>query len=101
MVTWIDSQRKEREAFYRAETFRRMAEAPGDGAKAAVEILREEERIKQIKVREGLKMAGVIVSRANASVRKPTLQVIHDGSPIALAAIDATQIGAKITANKL
>src|SRR5262249_24363449 len=47
-----------------------------------------------------LKMAGVMVSSANASVRKPTLQVIHDGSPIAPAAIDATQIGAKITANK-
>ena len=60
VVTWIDSQRKEREAFYKAETFRRMAEAQGEGAKAAVELLREEERIKQAKTREGLKVGGLI-----------------------------------------
>jgi hypothetical protein len=59
-VTWIDSRRKEREAFYKAETIRRLAESSGDGAKAAVELLREEERIKQVKVREGLKLTGVI-----------------------------------------
>ena len=59
-VTWIDSRRKEREAFYKAETFRRMAESSGEGAKAAVEMLREEERIKLVKVREGLKIAGLI-----------------------------------------
>jgi hypothetical protein len=59
-VTWIDSRRKEREAFYKAETFRRLAESSGEGAKAAVELLREEERIKQVKVREGLKIAGLI-----------------------------------------
>jgi hypothetical protein len=60
VVTWIDSRRKEREAFYKAETFRRMAESSGEGAKSAVEMLREEERIKQVKVREGLKIAGLI-----------------------------------------
>jgi len=59
-VSWIDSRRKEREAFYRAETFRRMAESSGEGSKAAVEMLREEERVKQVKVREGLKIAGLI-----------------------------------------
>jgi hypothetical protein len=59
-VHWIDSRRKEREAFYKAETFRRVAESSGEGAKAAVEMLREEELIKQVKVREGLKMAGLI-----------------------------------------
>ncbi len=59
-VTWIDSRRKEREAFYKAETFRRLAEASGDGAKAALELLREEDRLKRIKSLEGMKVAGVI-----------------------------------------
>jgi hypothetical protein len=36
----MDSRRKEREAFYKAETFRRVAEASGEGAKAALEMLR-------------------------------------------------------------
>jgi hypothetical protein len=60
IVTWIDSRRKEREAFYKAETFRRVAEASGDGAKAAIELLREEYRIKQLRIREGMKIGGLI-----------------------------------------
>jgi len=60
LVSWIDSRRKEREAFYRADSLRRLAEASGEGAKAALEMLREEDRLKQIKTREGLKIGGVI-----------------------------------------
>jgi hypothetical protein len=59
-VTWIDSRRKEREAFYKAETFRRLAESSGEGAKAAIQLLREEWQVKQFKIREGLKIAGLI-----------------------------------------
>ena len=59
-VAWIDSRRKEREAYYKAETLRRMVEGSAEGSKAAIELMREEERIKQIKVREGLKMGGLI-----------------------------------------
>jgi hypothetical protein len=59
-VAWIDSRRKEREAYYKAETLRRMVEGSTEGGKAAIELMREEERIKQIKVREGLKMGGLI-----------------------------------------
>jgi Flp pilus assembly protein TadB len=59
-VAWMDSRRKEREAFYKAETFRRVAEASGEGAKAALEMLREEDRLKRKTAREGLKMGGVI-----------------------------------------
>lgn len=60
VVTFIDSRRKEREAFYKADTFRRLAEASGEGAKAALDLLREEDRLKRIKTIEGLKVAGVI-----------------------------------------
>jgi hypothetical protein len=59
-ATWMDHRHKEREAYYKAETLRRISEAPGDGSKAAVQLLREEERMKAIKAREGLKIAGVI-----------------------------------------
>jgi hypothetical protein len=60
IVSWIDSRRKEREAFYRAETFRRVAEAPGESGTSAVQLLREQERMQAIKTREGLKIGGVI-----------------------------------------
>lgn len=60
LVTWIDNRRKEREAFYKADTMRRLAESSGEGAKAAIQLMREEERLKAIKVLEGLKIGGLI-----------------------------------------
>lgn len=60
VVHWVDTQRKEREAYYKAETLRRVTEASGEGAKAAVELMREDERLKRIKTREGLKIAGLV-----------------------------------------
>lgn len=57
---WIDSRRKEREAFYKAETLRRITESSADGAKAAAEMLREEARREAIKTREGVKIGGLI-----------------------------------------
>ena len=58
-VTWIDSRRKEREAFYKAETMRRVTEASPDGAKIAMEMIREQGRQTQLKMREGIKIAGL------------------------------------------
>jgi hypothetical protein len=60
LVTWLDSRRKEREAYYKAETIRRLAEAPGDTAKTALALLREEDRLQRIKTIEGLKVGGLI-----------------------------------------
>jgi hypothetical protein len=60
IVHWVDSQRKEREAFYKAETLRRITEASGEGAKAAVDLMREEEHLKRIKAREGMKIGGIV-----------------------------------------
>lgn len=60
LVSFIDSRRKEREAFYRAETFRRVAEAPGEAGRAALEVLREEERARAVKTIEGMKVGGLV-----------------------------------------
>jgi hypothetical protein len=60
LITWMENRRKEREAFYKADTLRRIAEASTESAKTAVALLREEERIKARKVREGMKIGGVI-----------------------------------------
>jgi len=66
-VTWLDSRRKEREAFYKAETLRRITEASGEGAKAAVELIREEGRIKRRMKGEGLKLGGLICVAVGAA----------------------------------
>jgi hypothetical protein len=60
LTSWIESQRKEREAFYKAETFRRLAESSSDSAKAAIELLREQTRLETSKKREGMKIGGLI-----------------------------------------
>lgn len=60
VTTWIDSQRREREAFYRAEMVRRLTESSGEGAKAAVELVREQDRLERAKKHEGMKIGGLV-----------------------------------------
>jgi Domain of unknown function (DUF6249) len=68
VVHWVDSQRKEREAYYKAETLRRITEASGEGAKAALELLHENELLKRVKAREGLKITGLVNLAAGVGV---------------------------------
>jgi hypothetical protein len=77
------TQRKEREAFYKAETLRRITESSGEGAKAAIDLLREEERLKRIKAREGLKIGGLVCVAAGIglTILLLTLEGVHRGSP--------------------
>lgn len=60
LVVFFESRRKEREAFYKTETLRRVTEASGDGARTALELLREEERLKAVKQLEGMKVGGLV-----------------------------------------
>jgi hypothetical protein len=60
LTSWIDSQRREREAFYKAETMRRLAESSGEGAKAAIELLHAQSRLERNKKREGMKIGGLV-----------------------------------------
>jgi len=68
VIHWVDSQRKEREAFYRADTLKRLGDAPGDGAKAAFDLLREQDRLKRINAREGMKIGGLVTVAVGASL---------------------------------
>lgn len=58
---WLENRRKEREAFYRADTLRRLAEASGESARAALEVLRVDERRRVVAKREGIKLGGLIL----------------------------------------
>jgi hypothetical protein len=67
IAVWTEGRRKEREAYYKAESMRRLSELPGDGAKYVIEMMQEEERIRrekeemqEIKQREGLKIGGLV-----------------------------------------
>ena len=67
IAVWSESRRKEREAYYKAESLRRVAEMPGEGAKYVIEVMKEDERIRQahqfsneIKKLEGMKIGGLV-----------------------------------------
>jgi len=60
LTSWIEARRKEREAFYKADTMRRLVESSGEGAKIAMEMLKEQDRQQRVKTREGMKIGGLI-----------------------------------------
>jgi Domain of unknown function (DUF6249) len=60
MVTFMENRRKEREAFYKAETLRRLTESSSEGAKAALAMMQTEARQERLRRREGVKVGGLI-----------------------------------------
>ncbi|MFC5863563.1 hypothetical protein ACFPT7_14750 [Acidicapsa dinghuensis] len=67
IAIWTEARRKEREAYYKAETMRRLAESSNDAAKYALEMMREEQVAQSrdfvredLKRREGLKIGGLV-----------------------------------------
>lgn len=59
VAAWAHARRLEREAFYKSETMKKVAESPG-GSSAAIELLREEERIRARRRRDGLRLGGLV-----------------------------------------
>ena len=100
VTTWIDSQRKEREAFYKAETVRRLTESSGDGAKAAIELMREQDRMGRRKRTEGMKIGGLI----NIAVGVGLMIFLHaliSGEPVYLCGLIPGLIGVALLAYAL
>lgn len=59
IVTWADMRRREREAFYKSETLKRLSEMPGETGLA---LLRENERNARRKRREDIKLGGLVTT---------------------------------------
>ncbi len=60
VATWAGERRREREAYYRSETVKRIAETQAAGGGSALEFLREEEKMAFRRKREGQKLGGMI-----------------------------------------
>jgi hypothetical protein len=60
VASWSDARRKEREAYYKSEMLKKLAETSGEGTRAAIELLHAEERRAAQKRREGIKLGGLI-----------------------------------------
>lgn len=60
VAAWSSERRREREAYYRSETLRKIAETQGAGGSSAIEFLREEEKNAVLRRQEGLKLGGLV-----------------------------------------
>lgn len=60
VASWADARRREREAYYRSEMLKKVAET--QGGQAVVDLLRDERRDELVQHREGLKLAGLITA---------------------------------------
>lgn len=89
---WTDARRKEREAYYQTETAKKLAESPGAGANAAVELLREQERIGLRRKREGVKLGGLITAAVGIGVMV-MLRGLEHNEPAYLAGVVPLLIG--------
>jgi len=60
VASWADARRREREAYYKSETLKKIAES--QGGEAVLAILREDKVAEHRKQIEGLRLGGMITS---------------------------------------
>jgi len=59
VAVWSSERRREREAYYRSETIKKIADTMGTGGSSAIEFLREEEKNAARRRREGQRLGGL------------------------------------------
>jgi len=65
---WSRERRREREAYYRSEAIKKVAETAGAGGTSAMEFLRESEKYAAARRIEGLKLGGLVTVAVGASM---------------------------------
>ena len=93
VATWSDNRRREREAFYRSETVKKIAETQGAGATTAVEFLREQEQIALRQRREGFKVGGLVTTAVGLGLMIFMAVISTKGEPAYLVGIIPVLIG--------
>jgi hypothetical protein len=92
VAAWSDARRKEREEYYRNETLKKIAESSGEGAKAAIELLREQNKIVAKRRLEGMKLGGLITAVVGIGVMALLHGLVND-EPVYLAGLIPLLIG--------
>jgi hypothetical protein len=92
VATWSDARRKEREAYYTAETLKKIAESSGEGAKSAMEHFQEQQKGQLRRRLEGMKLAGLITAAVGVGVMALLRGLEHE-EPVYLAGLIPLLIG--------
>ena len=62
IASWADARRREREAYYRSEVLKKLAEAGPEGSSAALEMFREQQRASVRNRLENQRLAGLVLA---------------------------------------
>jgi len=68
VAVWSGERRREREAYYKSETLKKIAESSGPAGTAAIEYLRESEKKTMCRNREGQKLGGLITTAVGVAL---------------------------------
>jgi hypothetical protein len=93
VATWSDARRKEREAYYTSETLKKIAESSGEGAKSAMELLREQQKNHVRNRLEGMKLGGLVTAAVGIGVMALLHGIANEDGPVYLAGLIPLLIG--------
>ena len=97
VATWSDNRLKEREAFYRHETYRKMLEQSGQGA-SAVEALMDREEAQRLQRKiDGLRLGGLITTAAGLGIALFLYVLDPDVAPVWVVGLIPILIGLVLT----
>src|SRR5579872_6945800 len=68
VAVWSAARQKEREAYYKNDMLKKLADAQGPGANSALELMREEARIVMMRTQQGLQIGGLVTAAAGLGV---------------------------------
>jgi Flp pilus assembly protein TadB len=93
VVSWSDNRRKEREAFYRHETYRKMLEHAGEGPGAVEQLMEKEEALRQRRRVDGMRLGGLITLATGIGIALFLYVLDRDDSPVWVAGVIPILIG--------
>lgn len=77
VASWSDNRRKEREAYYRHETYRKLIDGE-QGSDQVRELMREEDRQRHRRRIEGLKLGGLVTGAVGLALMVFLRQIVPD-----------------------
>lgn len=89
VVTWADIRRREREAYYKHETMKKISEMPGESGLA---LLQEDEHNAMRRRRENIKLGGLVTAAAGIGLMI-FLHALEIARPVYLSGLIALLVG--------
>lgn len=86
VASWSDNRRRERESYYHNDMLKKLAESSGAGASAALELLREDARLRALRKRQEMKVGGVVLVAVGIGII-PFLHALIPHAPIYMVGI--------------